>query len=493
MSKITIKDFHSESVSKIVSSRGPTAKVLPASAEMSADVDTMPVDDNPYPVDALGPLTDYAKAIQQETQAPMGIAGQSVLAAASLVTQPYADVIGLDGRPHPVSLYCLTIAASGERKSTVDRIACQPIMDVQHARQKAFMAEKTALHAKGEKDEADGQCDPIQVLNDMTIEGLYRHLETSNPSIALLADEGGVVLGGYGMSKDQRLQTISAFSNLWDGKSVTRVREGKGTKSFFGRRTSMHLMVQPSVALALTADKQARDQGFLARVLMVNPTSTIGYRKLHTADSTSRLAILAGHQRMNEILEQSPLVDTDDNKCLTPRRLELSGEAQTVLSEYANHIEVSQRAGEPLADFTGFASKSAEQAVRLAAVMALWENLDAKEVSAEHMKSGIQLAAFYLHEAVRILEASDESSEVNEADELYVWMRDRWPNVAKDGRQDKSYVLPSEITQFGPGRFRDKSGIVERVVQVLIDHDQLEAHKNVSVDGSNRKLAYKIM
>lgn len=74
-----------------------------------------------YPIKALGPLQEVVKAVHDMTQAPIGIGAQSALAVASLAAQGFADVETLGGYT-PCSLYCLTIAESGERKSSCDRL-----------------------------------------------------------------------------------------------------------------------------------------------------------------------------------------------------------------------------------------------------------------------------------------------------------------------------------------------------------------------------------
>ena len=72
-----------------------------------------------YPVEALGPLRAAVEAVQGMTLAPVAIPAQSALAVASLAVMAFADVETLGGN-RPLSLYCLTIAQSGERKSSCD-------------------------------------------------------------------------------------------------------------------------------------------------------------------------------------------------------------------------------------------------------------------------------------------------------------------------------------------------------------------------------------
>ncbi len=81
-----------------------------------------------YPIQALGPLRAVVEAVQATTQAPVAIAAQSALSVASLAVQAHADVESLAGFV-PTSVYCLTIAQSGERKSGCDRLIMQGLRD----------------------------------------------------------------------------------------------------------------------------------------------------------------------------------------------------------------------------------------------------------------------------------------------------------------------------------------------------------------------------
>ena len=68
----------------------------------------------------LGPA---ALAISRKVQVSHAMAAQSVLAVASLATQAHVDVQMPYGQTRPASLFCVTIAESGERKSTSDNEA----------------------------------------------------------------------------------------------------------------------------------------------------------------------------------------------------------------------------------------------------------------------------------------------------------------------------------------------------------------------------------
>jgi hypothetical protein len=83
---------------------------------------------DPFPVTALGDLlAPAALAIHDRVQAPIAICGQSVLAAATLAVQPHADVMLPTGHAKPLTIFFMTVAATGERKTAVDTEALWPV------------------------------------------------------------------------------------------------------------------------------------------------------------------------------------------------------------------------------------------------------------------------------------------------------------------------------------------------------------------------------
>ncbi|VVP05643.1 hypothetical protein PS838_03054 [Pseudomonas fluorescens] len=77
----------------------------------------------PYTVEALGELLGpTVERLAEVIGVCCAMAAQSVLASASLVSQGHANV-QLDDRTYPLSLYLLTVASSGDRKSAVELTA----------------------------------------------------------------------------------------------------------------------------------------------------------------------------------------------------------------------------------------------------------------------------------------------------------------------------------------------------------------------------------
>ena len=100
--------------------------------------------------------------------------------------------------------------------------------------------------------------------------------------------------------------------------------------------------------------------------------------------------------------------------------LHLSDGARQLLSVYSDEVELAQRPNQPYRNITGFASKSAEQAARLAGVLTLWLDLHAQEVTAETMQNGITLARYYLAEANRLISGGLVDDAIDCAEKLSV-------------------------------------------------------------------------
>ncbi|EHH9999312.1 DUF3987 domain-containing protein, partial [Escherichia coli] len=81
-----------------------------------------------FPLSSLPPLIrDAVIEAQQITQAPLGLVAASALGAVSLVCQNLIDVCRLNTLRGPVSLFFLTLAESGERKTAVDKLLMKPL------------------------------------------------------------------------------------------------------------------------------------------------------------------------------------------------------------------------------------------------------------------------------------------------------------------------------------------------------------------------------
>jgi len=462
-----------------------------------------------YPVDALGPLLGpAARAVQERVQAPAAVCAQSVLAVAALAVQGHADVLLPYGRRRPASCYFVTIAESGERKSSADAEALAPVRAVEerlHAERigelASFQVARAAWDAERKRVLADkrlGRAERERELNllgpepqpplaemltcpEPTIEGLARLFAAGRPSLGLFSDEGGQFIGGFAMSQDHRLKTAAALSSLWEGGALKPVRAVSGASYLPGRRLSLHLLVQPNVAAQLIGDPLLVGQGLLSRLLVVAPESAAGTR--FWREPADLPALDRFRDRLAGILERPlPLRPGTVNE-LAPRTLDMTPEARGLWTSFADHIERQLGPGEALSAIKAFAAKAAEHAARLGAVLSLVEDLESGELGAAHLAAGIELVQHHITEWLRLSDAAWTRPEIARARRLLEWLQ-AW---------DEPYIGLVEIYQRGPNAIRDARAAREAVA-ILEEHGWLlRAEGGAVVKGTFRREAWRVV
>ena len=167
------------------------------------------------------------QAIHDKVQAPIAICAQSVLAAATLAVQGRADVQLPTGQSRPISGYFITVAGSGERKTSADREALWPISRARAEPSGALrrrtaglpkragcLGEAAGPDPRGQEKYPDpaakraaldelgpapvGPLHPMLVCPEPTFEGLERLFAVGQPSMGVFSGEGGQFVGGLG-------------------------------------------------------------------------------------------------------------------------------------------------------------------------------------------------------------------------------------------------------------------------------------------------------
>lgn len=467
---------------------------------------------DPFPLDALGDLLGpAARAINERTQAPLAICAQSVLAAATLAVQGHADVELPTGQTRPLSCFFMTIAESGERKTSADNEALAPIRERERIlcekhdidllayqndmaawektrenivkKKKATRAEiKAGLDELGPAPAAP--LVPMLTCPEPTFEGLCKLLAVGVPSLGIFSSEGGQFIGGHGMNDEAKLRTAAGLSTVWDGEPIRRVRAGDGATILPGRRVAVHLLVQPDVAAIMLGDRALMDQGLLSRVLVSAPESAAGTRAWREPDPAAGGALKRYSARLRAILERPlPLAEGKTNE-LTPRVLPLSPAAHHMWTGFYSNVERQIGRSGDMDPIRTLANKLPEHAGRLAAVLALVENIEAAEVSEQHMRAGVGLAEYYATEALRLFGASRIGSDLVQAQVLLRWLQIQW---------DEPTVSLPDIYQGGPNSIRDKR-TAARLVGILEDHGYLHRVDGGGiVKGHKRREVWRIV
>jgi hypothetical protein len=441
----------------------------------------------------------------------MDICGNAVLAVAGLAAQAHADVELPTGEVKPLSLFLMSIAPSGERKTSTDNLALRPVREQETALRRehelasgahdiafaAWDAERKKILADKRLDfdrrkvslerlgpEPKAPLSPIIVCHEPTFEGLARLLMNGQPSVGIFASEGGVFIGGHGFSEESKLRTAAGLSLLWDDGGLTRVRAGEGATALVGRRVALHLQAQPDVAARVFSDPVLTDQGLLSRILVLAPETRRGTRFWKEPSPEHERAAHAYVEQVNRLFRRPMPLKQGTRNEIQPRHLPFCAEARQLWIEFADGVERQLGPSGELQPIAGFAAKLPEHAARIAAVLSMFEDPDAHQIDANALLRGITLSGHYVEAALRLHGQSRLNVELIDAELLLQWARHR---------ADRGLISLPDIVQTGPNRIRE-TATARRLVGILEQHRRLErVPGTVKVNGKERREVWRVL
>ncbi len=132
----------------------------------------------------------------------------------------------------------------------------------------------------------------------------------------------------------------------------------------------------------------------------------------------------------------------------------------------------------------GLANKLPEHAARLAAVLALVEDLNVPAITGQHLAAGIKLAEHYAGEALRLFQAGRSDPDLLLAQRTLDWLLEKW---------DEDYVGLSDLYRLGPNSIRDATK-ARKMMGILEDHGWVARMKSgAEVGGQHRREAWRIV
>lgn len=243
---------------------------------------------------------------------------------------------------------------------------------------------------------------------------------------------------------------IPLASYSWASKTarLPQVRASCLRRTVRGARLTVALQVQEATLRSFfdRSGGLARGTGFLARFLVAWPESTQGYRPFTEApEHWPKLA--AFHRRLTEILNSQVPIEPEGT--LNPALLELTPEAKAAWVVFHDALEVELRSGGELYDVRDVASKTADNATRLAALFHVFAHGFGGAVGLEAFESASRIAAWHLHEARRFFGELALPIDLANAVRLDNWLL----NHCK--KQRTRFVPRRELQRLGPVRDKE--------------------------------------
>lgn len=331
----------------------------------------------------------------RELQVSREMAMMCAFGAMATACQGQIDVELPPGLRVPTSLMLLTIAESGERKTTTQNYFFGAINGLNET---AYNANKEALleykvrhklwttqkrHLEREYSKCAAQDDTAAtsaalktledyirkepppdrsnkfLYEDTTPQALMQMLYENTPNGCLLTSEANSIFSGRALTELDKLNT------LWDGKSVIVDRISREGFILQNARLTLSLMAQPSVIARFMGKRgeEARGTGFLARFLIARPDPMAGQRTDTQLSALPRRD--AFNKRASKLMESAVKGER--------QVVHFSEKAKNRWSQYNHDLEKQMQENGLYHYLKDHASKLLENTSRLAAVLHTFE------------------------------------------------------------------------------------------------------------------------
>ena len=368
---------------------------------------------SPFPVDALGKFAAAAEDVHRIVKTPLPICAASVLGSLSVVVQGAHDV-ELDGRVEPTSLYMLSVAPSGARKTACDNVIFREIRKFDKEQKRAYHEElreyKRVLSArKGAGPPLEPPADPKVIFTDGTGEAIQRDAHKAKYGTrALVTDEGGRLFGGYSLTAERQPAGLSVFSSLWDGGEITIRRMGEGgSYTLYDRRVMLHVQVQGLVVKRFLTDPMVACQGLLGRFLLaqIDKVPAREYQSGNPFETNGMVRLYAVHR----LMLRDALLCEDIDQGTVRKTLTLSPEAMRYWAVVHDGFE-DLRARTDDDAMASFYGKAPAHVLRIAGVLAVAHS--EKDISTDRIRDAARIVQWYAAD----MERAQDVASVSDAD-----------------------------------------------------------------------------
>lgn len=411
-----------ERVVDIVAARR-AVRAVPSNPEPMPDPDAQPPEPTPgaapMPRGVLSPLLERViDTVAASTQTPPELAAFAALAAVSTAT---AGGFSVDaGWKEPVVLFAIAIADPSERKSAVlQAVATDPLRRAmtllasveqpKRAAAKAAIERQAGVVADLKKRMKDGSdvaeelADaestldflerhdvpvPDFLLTDATVEALEERMGEMRGNVAVISAEGTLLKVLVGHYSDGRAN-VNLLNHAWSHEYVASARVKRGATKIERPHATLGLVVQPTV-VDMLSNSELTETGFTARWLLCHPRSRVGTRTARSVPMDKKVldAWLNGLFNIMKVGWGSDIAMT------------LSGDAAERFFALCDEIEAVEAATDGA--LRAWLGKSRGQILRIAAIIALTDRAENREINLEHMEGAIEFIDWQRHEVERL-------------------------------------------------------------------------------------------
>lgn len=439
--------------------------------------------------DEISLLESAVIEASESLQVSKEMAFNSALGAMSTACQGRIQVQQPTGNIVNTNLMLLTIAESGERKTTVEKQFFKSIREVQardaeNAKRERILYEqnheiwltqmsaltselkqeqkKLARDTENETQKQNLQNIKNQIItlrqaeptptvsarfiyDDTTPQALVRMMHEHYRHACLLSSEANGIFNG------RAFEDLHLLNSLWDGMDIHVDRTSKPSFVLSNARLTLALMTQMQVIETFLSKRgeEARGLGFLARFLVVRPPHLAGDR-----NATVKLSDLGHLKTFNARVETILLEDINQQNALTKEErdkktiLTFSSKAAQYWDDRAQAIESAQKEGQVYEFYRDHASKLMDNISRMAGIIHYFHYPDKPQIEHATLKYAYQLGMRYSKHFLNYI--ADEPALIKNAKALIAYLYqppaknepDSWDSLASDRYNDNKNWKP---------------------------------------------------
>lgn len=318
---------------------------------------------------------------------------------------------------------------------------------------------------KKEFTEPKEPIDLTPIFTDATIEKILdRYVHDGIKNLSLVSDDGGKFFHGHSMKADTAGSSLASLTNIHSSGRVDKSRVGsnktankfKQKNKAYRCRLTMDIAVQPIIMQGVMSDSLMTEQGFLARFLVCYEPSLMGARQWNTPERLSQSTdtdpllnrfwhwcyqLLDTHQQLANGTHEMPSGESEQqggnlspfthqarikhpfkrmadgeyipqlyNEYGLPNRQMMRFKDHQTLQKFADFqqsVETLLGNGKLLHDVSSFASRMAENASRIASLLAFYDG--EHEITPKYLDNAFALVWYGMNELLGYDDTQSES------------------------------------------------------------------------------------
>lgn len=452
-----------------------------------------------FPINAFPSLLkNVIESLHTDTQIPIELISQVVLAATSLACQSIINVQPhYSQTPEPCSLYFLTLAEPGEGKTTINKYIMKPFYEFSAMLKEEYIQkcddydqsltiwklEKQVFEANLKQAIKKGYSGELQreeltrylaqkpkkppfyqfiyedVTNKALIEGLRK-----NPEAGIISDEAIIFFNGY-LKKH-----LGILNKAWDGEVYTFNRANEETFDIQPCLT-LSLMTQPNVFTEYLKKhiSIAKGSGFLSRFLFTSISTNQGKRFYSTDNTLSERTLTAlneFYEKITSLLNQKK--EISQNGQPNKETIKLNDEAINTWAQAKNQMEKYRDKNQEWSHISDIVSKSGTNAIRLAAIFKQFnDTTNDIDLNTNDIHNAYAIIFWNALQASQLFfPYSEQHKTAVDARELFSWMKER--HLFKNNGP----FLKNDILKYGPRKFR-KIEYLDYILNIIISQTNI--------------------